>query len=116
MFYVLNQLFSLMKQQRVNIHYAVSFTQETHHPYVHQIPQVHYSSMSSSLSISSGQHGTQGGGGCSIKQGDTKRLSKLIRKAGSVLGVTLDTVEKEASRRIRDQTPGHHGKSLRPPE
>ena len=34
-------------------------------------------------------------------EGDTKRLNKLIMKAGYALAVTLDTVEKVANRRMR---------------
>ena len=39
--------------------------------------------------------------GGSIKEGDKKRLNRLIKKAGSVLGTTLDTVEEVANNRIR---------------
>ena len=39
--------------------------------------------------------------GGSIKEGDRKRLNRLIKKAGSVLGTTLDTVEEVANNRTR---------------
>ncbi len=35
-----------------------------------------------------------------FKEGDARRLNKLIRKADSVLGATLDSVERVANRRM----------------
>ena len=37
--------------------------------------------------------------GGSIRAGDTSRINKLIRKAGSVIGIKLDPFEAEVERR-----------------
>ena len=53
--------------------------------------------------------------GGNIKEGDSRRLNRLIKKAGSVLGTTLNTVEEEASSGMKTKLLAIRDQPLSPP-